>query len=402
MKRTDSVRARDNPRNNIFVSLLVGLFLIIASVSLAAYALVAWSERQILDSENWVSYASSLPENPDVAWALSDKITNQIFESVPVQDRITEVLPPRAGFLAGPLTDQLRQRTQVLLQNIVQGDRFQGAWSGANKLASDRILTRARAETPAEAPTLQERFNVNLQEVLPNIQERVDKDSPIANTLQERGSQLLEINAGLETKRQQVRQIVQTTDFLYKILPAVFVASFLGMLAFARNKRTALLSLAGASIVLLLTELIAIKYARQQLLARVENDQYIPAVSHIFDSLVASFQSIIYTGLVAWLLVFLLAILFGNQGWAISTRRFLHLQNISKSRPAGAFMRLRAGITHYRGVIMASIVILGLAYLAFIGTIDTVVIVNSVLIILSLIFLVKLAAVRRPFIQSKI
>lgn len=366
------------------------IFMLLACVSFASLTVVGWTERQVLNAESWVFYTSALPKNPDVSWALADKITTQIFNSVPVEEKISEVLPPRAGFLASPLTDQLRDRTANLVQRTISSDGFQSVWTGANKLAIDRLLTNARGTTPTQSPAVLERFNLNLDGLKPLLQSRVDSRSPIAPGLQEKSQQLLEVSTDLKAARQKVRDAVQTTDFLYKVLPVAFVASFLGVLAFSAYRRRAVMSLALIIIALLLVELIAVKYSRQQLLSQVQNDLYIPAVSHIYDSLLSTFKSLIYYCLGFWLVVYVISLSTGNSSWAVNMRGALRVDHLLNSGLARNFRRFRQLSGQYRYILWALVVFFCLIYLAFIASINTAVLVNTVLVILGAIFLVQI------------
>lgn len=370
--------------------LVTGVLLFIASLVFAVYALVWWTERQILNSDNWVSYSSQLPKNPEVAGALADKLTNQIFANVPVEDRVAEALPPRAGFLAAPLTSQIQTRTTSLVTRAIESDTFQSVWTGANRLAIDRILNQARQDNPSASEKISEKFNVNLASIQPLIEQRLDKDSPISPALQEGGEKIYGVATDLKVAREHVRDFVRTTDSLYVALPAVFAASFLGMLAFASDRRRSLITLAAIAIVLLLIELVAIRYARQQIISRVENSQYVPAVSYIYDSLLSSLRQMIGWLIAFWVVVSAVAVAAGNSAWAVSLRKTLKIHNLSSNRFVAWFRRVRESILQYRFLIWGAIVALVLIYLAFVGSVTTLAIINSILIGLSLIFLVQI------------
>jgi hypothetical protein len=382
--------------------LVTGVLLFIASLVFAAYTLVWWTERQILNSDNWVSYSSQLPKNPEVASALSDKLTNQIFANVPVEERVAEALPPRAGFLAAPLTSQIQNRTTDLVTRAIESDTFQSVWTGANRLAIDRVLNQARQDNSSASERISEKFNVNLASIQPLIEERLDKDSPISPALKEGGEKIYGVTTDLKVAREHIRDFVRTTDSLYVALPAVFAASFLGMLAFASDRRRSLITLAMIAILLLLIELVAIRYGRQQILSRVENSQYIPAVSHIFDSLLSSLRQMIGWLIAFWALVSVFALAAGNSGWAVAVRKTLRIYDLSSNRAVAWFRRVRTSIAQYRFMIWGVIVVLVLIYLAFIGSVTTLAIVNSMLIGLSLVFLVQILSDSRvtPAVQS--
>lgn len=375
--------------------ILASAFLIIASLVFAAYALIWWTERQILTSDNWVSYSSELPKNPDVANALADKITGQIFANVPVEEKVSEALPPRAGFLAAPLTDQLQIRTTSLVAQAIESDTFQSVWTGANRLAVDRVLTQARQDNPSGAEKASEKFNVDLSSIQPLIQSRLGNDSPVSPALQESGQKIYQVTTDLKVAREHIRDFVRTTDALYAVLPAVFIASFLGLMTFTGDRRRALITLAAIAIVLLLIELVAIRYGRNQVLSQVENSQYIPTVSHIYDSLLSSLRQLIGYLLAVWVIIVAFAVGAGNSAWAVSLRKTLKIYDLSGNRAVIWFREARANILKYRFMVWGAIVALVLIYLAFIGSVTTIAIINSILVGISLIFLTQILADKR-------
>jgi hypothetical protein len=381
--------------------ILASAFLIIASLVFAAYALIWWTERQILTSDNWVSYSSELPKNPDVANALADKITGQIFANVPVEEKVSEALPPRASFLAAPLTDQLQIRTTSLVAQAIESDTFQSVWTGANRLAIDRVLTQARQDNPSAAEKASEKFNVDLSSIQPLIQSRLGNDSPVSPVLQESGQKIYEVTTDLKVAREHIRDFVRTTDALYAVLPAVFIASFLGLMTFTGNRRRALITLATIAIALLLIELVAIRYGRTQVLSQVENSQYIPAVSHIYDSLLSSLRQLIGYLLAVWVIIAAFAVGAGNAAWAVNLRKTLKIYDLSGNRVVIWFREARANILKYRFMVWGVIVALVLIYLAFIGSVTTIAIINSILVGISLIFLTQILADMRVQPTSK-
>lgn len=370
--------------------IIAGVLLVIAGLVFAAYSLVWWTERQILNSDSWVNYSSQLPKNPAIANALATRVTDQIFSDVPVEQKIAEALPPRASFLAAPLTSQIQNQTINIVTKIIEGDTFQSIWTGANRLAIDRILTQARQDNPSTSDKISEKFNINLSSIQPLIQSRLGGNSPISPALQEGGQKVFEVATDLKVAREHIRSFVRTTDSLYAVLPAAFAASFLGFMAFTTDRRRSLIILAVLAIVLLLVELIAIRYGRQQILSRVENSQYIPAVSDIYDSLMSGLRQLIGWLIAFWAVIAALALAAGNSAWAITLRKSLRLYDLSDVRLIYWFRKARAYIARYRFIVWGAIVAIGLLYLALIGSVTNIALINSILISLSLIFFVQI------------
>jgi hypothetical protein len=111
----------------------------------AAFALVAsvvglWAAKTTLDTDRWVETVAPLPQNPQVAAAVADFTTTQVFQLVDVDQRLRAVLPPQAAFVVGPLTAQMRDYLSKTVRQVVQSDRFQPIWIAANRRAHQQTL----------------------------------------------------------------------------------------------------------------------------------------------------------------------------------------------------------------------------------------------------------------------
>ena len=85
-----------------------------------------------------------LPQNPTVAAALSDYAVTQLFAAVNVEQVVTNALPPKAAFLAGPLTTELRSLATQTGQKVVASDQFNQVWVAADRTASSTLIGLGR------------------------------------------------------------------------------------------------------------------------------------------------------------------------------------------------------------------------------------------------------------------
>jgi hypothetical protein len=114
-------------------------------VAITAFALVAgvvgvWAARSALNTDRWVATVAPLPQNPQVAAAVADYATTQIFVAVNVEQRLREVLPPQAAFVAGPVAGQLRDTVRRTVTNVLQSDQFQRIWVEVTRRAHERAV----------------------------------------------------------------------------------------------------------------------------------------------------------------------------------------------------------------------------------------------------------------------
>ena len=345
---------------SVLQSFLVLLFVGITCLGVVALTAVRWTESQVLTTENWVTYITPLPKNPEVSEALSTFVVSKVFDSGDVQNRVTEVLPPRAEFLAPPLTNQLENITKNTTTNVIQSDAFQNIWVTANRTAHQRMLERARNEPTSEN---NQRFQLDLSNMGPVLREGLGR---VAEALPERPSGDIVINADLQARSQRLHQYIRTVDFLQAVLPFLLVASGLGALAFARDRRRVLLAGSVLVFVLSLLQLIGVKALRPAILGAIQNSTYRPAVGELYDSFVASFNSSVTAVLILAIVVWLVMILAGAGTLGIYTRRFIRLNQFQQTSPYELWRKLRLWIADNRHYLWATIAVLTLLYGAFI------------------------------------
>lgn len=396
-KRRAKAAAKSEPNTGSgWRSFLVGALVALTGLGIALLAMVVWVERQLLTTENWVSYASSLPKDPVVSDGLSMYIADKLFEEADVQSRVEEALPPRAGFLAAPLTDQLETLTRGAAERVVESDSFESLWVSVNRAAHQRLMERARSDQPQIGGN--ERLDIDLSGAVPLLRERLGR---VAEALPERTERDLSVAADLQTRRERFARIVQSVDFLRDVLPYVCLAVGLGALALARDRRRVLLAGSVLVVVLSLLQLIAVNAVRTSLLDRVQNAQYEPAVGAIYDSLLGGFSSMVYAVLAIAALVWFVMYLTGPSDLGGRLRRFVRMNEIQETRPYAQWRWLRLWMADQKYYLWAVLGIITLFYLSFTMQIDWQVAVNSLLVLLSGIALVQIMGSPDYLIEAK-
>ena len=88
-----------------FVKVLVVLGSLLAFLSVFAI----WTERQALDTGEWVNTSGRLIQNSTIREAVSNYLVDQLYENVDVEKELSEKLPGDTKDLAGPISGGLRQ-----------------------------------------------------------------------------------------------------------------------------------------------------------------------------------------------------------------------------------------------------------------------------------------------------
>ncbi|MBO2447418.1 hypothetical protein J4573_10000 [Actinomadura barringtoniae] len=114
-------------------------------VALAGFGVVCstigvWGARTTLRTDRWVETVGPLPRDPAVAAAVSQYLTDEIFTSLNVEQRLAQALPPKAAFLSGAVTGPVHDYVRTTIQKFMQTEQFQQQWEAANRFAHSRIL----------------------------------------------------------------------------------------------------------------------------------------------------------------------------------------------------------------------------------------------------------------------
>ena len=394
--RKEGVVATGTGPGSILRSFLIGLLAAATVLGLALFTSVRWTEKQILTTDNWLAFVSPLPKDPEVNQALSTFIAGKVFDNGEVQARVTEALPPRAGFLATPLTEQLQTITMRTTQRVIGSDGFQTIWTAANRAAHERMLERARNTDQTEGQS-NERFQLDLSSVGPVLRQALGR---AAEALPERSEQLT-VNTDLQARRDKLGQYIRTLDFLQDVMPFLLVASGAGALALAHDRRRVLLISSVLVFVLSLLQLIGVKALRPAILDKIEDSQYRPAIGGLYDSLLASFNSMVYVTLVLATLVWLAMVLAGPGSLGSRLRRFIHMNEIQETQPYHLWRKLRLWIADQKLYLWAVVAILALFYLAFVAEIDWRIMLNTIFATLGGIAILQILASPSYLIQRK-
>ena len=112
----------------------------VAALALVTSVVGVWAARTTLDTDRWVATVTPLPRDPQIANAVAEYATTELFAVLDVENRLRTVLPDQAAFVAGPLTGQIREAVRKTVHQVLTGDRFQRLWVAANRRAHERAL----------------------------------------------------------------------------------------------------------------------------------------------------------------------------------------------------------------------------------------------------------------------
>ena len=331
----------------IIAAVLVALTILLTFVTVPS----AWGRRTALNTDHYVALVGPLAKDPAVQAFLATKITDQVMEAINVPQILSNVLPPKAAILAGPIGSALSGFVHDKVLEFLQTDTFAQLWADANRFAHEQVL----AILDGKGDTISVKDGVVFLNLLPLVNAAlstiqtaasglvgnlplpdisVTEPSPeaIAKLESALGIQLpdnfgaIPVYNSNDLKSLQVG--VRTFERLVYLLIALIVIFFaLALVVSTRRRRTLLQLTVGMALATVLVRRLAIAGTNHIVSGAQPASQ--SAVRAVADDLIASLKS--YSAWILWIafIVLLVALVTGPYPWARSLRA-----NAAKVGPA--------------------------------------------------------------------
>ncbi len=141
-----------------------------------------WTERQALNTDDWVHTSGRLLQNDTVRAAVGDYLVDQLYENVDVKKELEEILPGDTKELAGPAAGGLRQVAGDGAERVLESSTAQSLWEDANRTAHEQLL--AVLEDKKEAVSTDEgNVSLNLGSLVTNLASQVGIGATLAEKL---------------------------------------------------------------------------------------------------------------------------------------------------------------------------------------------------------------------------
>ena len=295
--------------------------LVILSVVLAPLGVVAIFVRNlVLDTDTYVETVAPLAHDPDIVQVAADRLTDRLFESVDVEQRIEDALPDRAEFLAGTLTTALEGVTRDAALRLLESDQFQTFWEKANRQAHSLVQAALTGEGPDAVRIKDGRVVLDLQPLLRQVRERLqDRGVTVFDDVEFDRDLAFELfDASSIESAQGVVRVLDTAAWYLEILAVVFLAV---ALVLSGNRRRTLVRWGIGLFIAMAVTAVAIALSRNAYLNAVSGPGLSrSAAGSAFDILVRFLRNAVRVLAVIGILVALGALLVGDSKIAHRTR----------------------------------------------------------------------------------
>lgn len=345
-------------------------FLVVGSLALAASVVAIWSGRTLIDTDRYVETVTPLIDSPAVRASVAQWTTDSIFESVDVEDRAREALPPRADFLAPSIATNLETYARTAAEDLLATPQAHDLWANANRRSHERIMPALLGEAQSPFVDVGEgTVSLDLSEIVAQVKsqlasrgitivEQVPDDVAGESVTILQSEALADVQNGL--------QFLQGAMIW---LPALALVAFIGSVAIAPDRRRATLWFGVATIVAMLVLAAGLALLRDYYVS--SSDRLVldaTAASVMFDTLFRFMRDAIRVVAAVGLVVTVAAALAGPSRLAVEIRRATTDGAGSVSRLAGLDLgRFSMWVDRHRraldvvGVVTAGLVLLAVS-----------------------------------------
>lgn len=265
--------------------------------------LLLWTGNTIVKQDRYVEATAPLIKNQAIQDALATKLSQQLYQSVDIEQIASEALPPRAQFLAPTLTDQFKQHADKAIEKIIAGPRFQELWNNVNQQSHERFIAIVDAHGSDGSIDISE-FYTQASQQLKGTKLAFLADKPLPPKI----GQIKLVEGNWLTVLQATIQNIDAWRVIVLLLLAA--SSALGIWL-SRNRRKATILLGSLFAFTMFISLASVRLGREIVASRVD-PQYSEAARQAYAIVLHPLQVQTATILGASLLIVLIAWIGGN------------------------------------------------------------------------------------------
>jgi hypothetical protein len=334
----ERARARHPPVRRVRRT-AVGVLVVLSCLGVLLSSVTVWTHQTFLDTNNWVALVGPLAQNPKVVSAVSSYTADQVVTALDVQTRAQEALPPRAQFLAVPLTKVVHDFTQNTVAKLMRTSQFQQVWIATNRLVHSEVLAALRGDTKNVIisngtvtlnliPIIDQALQALEQQIsglLPgNI--KLPDPSQLKLPAQARAKLSQALGVPLPTNFGEIvlfhsdqlakaQRILQLFDFLTVALPILTFLLLAATIWLSIDRRRTLIQLGIGLAITFLIARIVVGYIVGRVIDGISNPTAQGIAGEVITSAVDGLLTLTVLLLVAGLVVGIVAYLFGKPEW---------------------------------------------------------------------------------------
>jgi hypothetical protein len=300
---------------------MVRVLVVLGSVLAFLSVFAIWTERQALNTEDWVNTSGRLIQNSTIREAVANYLVDQLYENVDIEQELKSILPGETKQLAGPAAGGLRGVAGNGAEEILKTSTAQGLWQEANRTAHEQLL-EVLEEKGGTVSTEEGEVSLNLGSLVTNLAGQVGIGEKLAEKLPPDAGQITILRAD---QLKTAQNIVVAVKGLALILSLLTFLCFGLAIYLSREGRWVTVLFCGVGLVAAgFAVIVAREVAGGIVVNQLVDEESVKPAAEAAWSIGTSLMTSIATT------VIVVGVLFGVAGWlaspsgaARSTRRVL-------------------------------------------------------------------------------
>ncbi len=278
------------------------MLLVLACILAVLSVFVVFARNQLLNTDTYVNTVAPLASDPAIQTQVAKQVSGSLITRVNVETRVKEALPPKAGFLATPITSSFETVTYQLTLKAVQSKQFYEIWVGANRASHKQLVALLTGSNEGSISSQNGKVTIDLSQVEVQVKKKLD-DKGI--TVFDKVPAVKGLNFVLFQSKSltKVQKAVKVLDDVAIVLPIVALLCFAGAVMLARNRRRGLVRAATGLALSMAVILVVLAVARNQYLSGLSPNQSVAAnqavIATVSAYLVDSIRTIMIVAVVA-------------------------------------------------------------------------------------------------------
>jgi hypothetical protein len=287
--------------------------LVVAIVLAPLFVMSVWVKGEVTDTGRYLKTVAPLADNPDVQQYVAAQLSSAVIDTLDLQTRVTELLPPQLSGLAPTLANAADGFITTAANRFTTSDAFKEIWVDANRAAHE-LIVKVLTGNPDSVHLQNGQLTLDLGTALQKFQAYlVGRGFDLASKLDlsKVNKQIVIAEGPQLQKLEKARRVVSLLKPLVWVLGILFIAASVGSVLLARDRRYAGIRLGLGLAGIMMVILVAINFARRAFLNALTG-QIVPkrVSAALFDSVATSlrtgFRVVFWGALIVVLLVLLL------------------------------------------------------------------------------------------------
>lgn len=215
------------------------VLLVLACLLAVVSVISVFVRNELLNTDTYVSTVAPLASNPAIQTAVASKVSQQLVTRINLQQEVKQALPPHAGFLAAPITNELESAANRIVLKFVQSSAFQKLWNVANRRSHQQMVNLLTGQQQGAFNSSNGQITVDLSQVEAQAKKALDaKGVTVFDKLPTtKATNLVLFQSKQLVSAQKLTRLVNDLVF---VLPIITLLLFAGAVLLTRNRRKGL------------------------------------------------------------------------------------------------------------------------------------------------------------------